>query len=43
MGTAIEMLQDRALLPNLRECWVPAGTSDKVKGRLEAARETVFI
>jgi uncharacterized protein (TIGR02996 family) len=42
-GKAIEQLQDRALLPNLRECWVPEGTSDAVKRRLEAARGAVFI
>jgi uncharacterized protein (TIGR02996 family) len=43
MGKAVEMLKDPALLPNLRECWVPERLPDKLKERLEAARNVAFI
>jgi uncharacterized protein (TIGR02996 family) len=42
-GKAFEALRDPALLPNLRECWVPEGVSDRLAKRLEAARGGVFV
>jgi uncharacterized protein (TIGR02996 family) len=43
MGKAMGMLEDRGLLPNLRECWVPKNTPDQLKKQLEAARNAVFL
>jgi hypothetical protein len=41
-GEAFGMLKDPAVLPNLRECWVPESVPDRLHKRIEAVRGPIF-
>jgi uncharacterized protein (TIGR02996 family) len=42
-GKAVEALLDPAVLPNLGTCWLPGDVPDRLKARLQDARDVRFI